>query len=1679
VCALVVSAVSSIAWPADAASPLGVQIGNCEPWQEKSFSGYGNNPLHRKLRMRFAYHKTAANDSPAAAIAATERIEVCRVKNGVTVQCPGSGAWVLYDKNDPQKQIAPSWVFDSAAACKPLNDVFIDLPVDWDDASQANDFFIVHVTDAALSYFGDATTYGFCANWRRLASGGTPDRFHVHGVAPQKLFGTLDPCTAGAKMDWQSGGPPVTTACGALAVRNGCLGSGLPEWIRGAMASQDESHFNRLQFGIPEASRQLAWQNGQLNGVHQATRVFAGPHYGGVGNAGRGAFALNVDTLHPIKPALDPVQAMATDCAKYSLAVLTHEYFHQLEIAWAREHPSVQAHVEGLLHEALPASMDENLCLKGFPNSAQLQAAGDPRWECVSAGKVGHAGGGVYAGRELLANPQLDAVAQYYPSALFLRYVQEQFSYPVGSEAHLLGSKPSAVVNVTPHGEALADRQFSDEGIDFLGHLFAALAGKTGATTKVLNQTLVDTLGRDLDGVVRDFHTAMLLKDYADTDARWRFVWTNRDGYFALSKLGSSKPFAVPPDLYGDTCGWWSCDGLTRARRVLDSWEKGPSLPGGGVAPAVRKLFELNAGASSAQPTGLGVRGAAYLSVSPKQPDWTGKNLAFRAEVPSGAAKPKFRIYRVDQTAPGQYVPHPVCGVGKLKTCSPTNQANGMNALNKNVALNASTVEVLAVASAGSSPAKFTWSVGALVPKLSIIEPTKSMLALAGTKAVPRKFAVKLSYRDQLNQPVALPLLDKSEVEVFLHGCQVELEGGQCKLPPQYVQPFPISGGSMFLVVQTPAHFYPLATASGALDLEVRLVSDGVSATSPGSVRYGPDGLEAVVLASDRSLSMAFPPTKLTASQIAAKALVRSFVPTGPFPTTMAGLVFFAADASTAFSPAGLRMVTLAELPVFDAAIDSVLAPGLATSIGDGLLESQSILAATFDNNPLLASAFERHSVVVLSDGVNTADATPWHYYAEFPTGHTADGNGAWYPSPLSRKHREAAGLTTPVVSAIAIGQDADLSELDHLSRVSGGTLTYVEGDAAGLAQATIAFADAMFEASGTSRRHQRISGKPVIAGESMTFAVEPGTRELGANVVSGLVGGGAAELRAPSGAAVAPTASGELGYSTSFRVTSPEPGVWTLGSTAVGHPAEPIAFAEAKLDSPTRLFVQFDVDDVTPLGGGPAPVEGELDAWQGSELALRAVVIGDTPIAGCEVTAEVTHPDGTRATVALADDGEHDDGEAGDGLFARVYARTAQAGLYRSKIRALCADPGLDLHLARESTRGVTLGALPDLNADGVPDRWAALHGITVTPFSDADADELTDVEELQAGTDPGWSDSDGGGESDGSEVRAGRDPKDPSDDLIDAPAVMARAGDGAVFLPASLFLPGVTLRAERAPAAAGPFSPISTEGDEAGTQLVDRAAPNDRQACYRLRADKGTVSSAWSPVSCVTPRRDPVPPRVRLADAPKVTHSRDVDIRLSFADPPRLTDGLLSVDVGGEVSGVEAMRVWFGADQSGQDVPWQPVAGVLSLRLPDQDVTSVVVQARDAAGNVSAPLVIGLWRPLRTCLDRAIAAEQRAEDAVEAGDLPRAKLELATSLPFIEDCFVRALNRLKGAKSTQNADAAQVVLTLAKVRGRKLSAAALLKPQTLHLGRSALREAIELEVGLAGFADQRGISL
>ncbi|MEQ9323942.1 MAG: VWA domain-containing protein, partial [Polyangiaceae bacterium] len=334
------------------------------------------------------------------------------------------------------------------------------------------------------------------------------------------------------------------------------------------------------------------------------------------------------------------------------------------------------------------------------------------------------------------------------------------------------------------------------------------------------------------------------------------------------------------------------------------------------------------------------------------------------------------------------------------------------------------------------------------------------------------------------------------------------------------------------------------------------------------------------------------------AAKIVLKAMLHSMVPAdGAEPTHEATLVAFRGYADTVFP---LNPVDETTIDFLEAIIDAVPAGG-STSIGDGALEAQSILAEAYD--ALSSSARpDALAMIVASDGLNTHPAWPADYYYrsdfDVPEDHK-DDNGPWYQEgPLQRRPRFAEGLPLPRVSTIAIGQDADLAELQALAYYGLGSFMYLPGPDSGstLTSATLDFADSFGESFNGLSGYERITSARVngaVPGAMPVILVEDGALELRVSVVSATEPTTELELMAPDGQIHTFTSATSNAQTAVFRVLAPRSGAWTFTGAGGSTTNDPSVFVEATVRSQVRLFASADVAIVHGLGGNDPPDSG------------------------------------------------------------------------------------------------------------------------------------------------------------------------------------------------------------------------------------------------------------------------------------------------------------------------------------------------------------------------------------------------------------------------------------------------------------------------------------------------------
>jgi hypothetical protein len=365
-------------------------------------------------------------------------------------------------------------------------------------------------------------------------------------------------------------------------------------------------------------------------------------------------------------------------------------------------------------------------------------------------------------------------------------------------------------------------------------------------------------------------------------------------------------------------------------------------------------------------------------------------------------------------------------------------------------------------------------------------------------------------------------------------------------------------------------------------------------------------------------------------------------------------------------------------------------------------------------------------------------------------------------------------------------------------------------------------------------------------------------------------------------------------------------------------------------------------------------------------------------------MAAFVDGPNGSEARL-MFDDGNSNDGEAGDGIYGAKFAETAYGGGYSVRILAVFKDPANSAkNLIREWNGGFWIkgpkptagcGSAEDQDKDCMPDAWERRCKLNLQADdsqADNDQDGLTNIQELNFGTLPCRADTDKGGENDGSEVRGGRNPLNPRDDkVLTLGHIDVRPLNGQIII-----------RWTR------PFSytnMVAFVSDNAGNlgQAIDmgQGSPNPGEHTLQglqngkpyyvvLRGearDEGnnTVYGDYSEPIVVTPKADPDMPSgaMLIANGAPKTSSKAVVLNVSATDKPldgaaqgsaaHMTD-MLSQQIN-EVSGNIEMRIANTDSMAG--VPWQPVQPTIPWTLACDlgEVCTVYAQFRDGAGNES----------------------------------------------------------------------------------------------------------------------------
>lgn len=442
--------------------------------------------------------------------------------------------------------------------------------------------------------------------------------------------------------------------------------------------------------------------------------------------------------------------------------------------------------------------------------------------------------------------------------------------------------------------------------------------------------------------------------------------------------------------------------------------------------------------------------------------------------------------------------------------------------------------------------------------------------------------------------------------------------------------------------------------------------------------------------------------------------------------------------------------------------------------------------------------------------------------------------------------------------------------------------------------------------------------------------------------------------------------------------ISNPEPGEWIVRTQysyglcaqdpepqAPQQSAYPVMI-NASVQSQYHLQGRF----LPPLGHGNTGVAGQ------PAHVVTTLLDRDGTIPGATVIAIVGRPDGGLAASYVLDDGEHNDGGDGDGIYGFTYPLTDIGGTYTVRVFAFFPDPaGSGMSVRRDWIGSFWIdGPEPqepdrkDQDRDGMPDPWEERCDLDPTIDDaklDSDDDGLININEWQNGTLPCDPDTDDGGERDGSEVNNGRNPRLPDDDLVPPLRfVDVRGLNGQILVYWTRPFSYTNMVAQVH--TGGQLLTTVNMGQEGTYYIGD--LQNGQSYTATIYGQNGNALGDYAGPFVVMPREDPVRPQGSVLinyDAPE-TGFRQVTLNLDaldeatagpYATPPEEQ----LVPNHGETphaSGVSEMRIANDLSEfADPNAGWEPFAREKPWELAncDNDLCIVYAQFRDDAGNVS----------------------------------------------------------------------------------------------------------------------------
>lgn len=856
--------------------------------------------------------------------------------------------------------------------------------------------------------------------------------------------------------------------------------------------------------------------------------------------------------------------------------------------------------------------------------------------------------------------------------------------------------------------------------------------------------------------------------------------------------------------------------------------------------------------------------------------------------------------------------------------------------------------QVVAIVGAPDASATYDVEMRCVDPDIHILQPESVPFeALVGDPAQPGRFLLRLSVT------AGGGFVEGLADDAFAVRVEGAVEDAQV-ISSAYVQ------DEYWLVVQAPIH-----SAAGLYDLQVTLVDSGLVTTEVYAVRYDATPHVDEIILLDRSGSMddpPGPPFKIDAARNAAVLYVDE-APDGD----QLGVISFEGTPSDP-PDHQLDLVDDAARDHAQAAIRAVTAGG-GTSIG-------AALSAAVDEFTARGDADKPDVIILLSDGMETLppyyddvrdvvmtsgvvvhtvalgpdadqdlmqriqDDTEGEYlyaaitdFASQPALPRPAGCDA--PEALPERRRAQCTPDTPDLPA---GPDQITSWLLGVSNI----YDYLEGQVEGRArvQSTQLSAQLFIPISTTvvldaSISHATFAVAHNAAGSQMprsVWLVTPG----GTTIDPGTL---------PPGAVYRSDASHNV-----YEIPSPQPGnwqVWLQYNPSVTPPPGPYdALVAVSGQSSTLLAVYVATPLDLRLTGGP--------------VALLVAFFGpDGLLPGATMTAQVD-TGAARLALTLRDDGQHADGEAGDGIYGAFFTRATAQGSFTLHVE------GQQGSVLRQAMASFAVEADLDSDGDGMPDGWENRYGLNPAEndaTGDPDWDYRNNLAEYGMGTNPQDDDTDDGGMADDSEWAAGSDPvNNPDDDIIDRPTgARAAPGNGQVVIryDRQAGYADVNLYWSTDPAMGDWQSHLVTIGT-AGV-YTHTGLTNGTPYYYRLAARTANYRySAYTDRFTATPQTDPYPPAgtVAINDGAPIAYALDAVLQIQAADDGSDEDGR----DGPNTAPPAEMRV--SRDPFFTGVAWEPYTTTRSWQLQGLwgELDRVYVQFRDAAGNQSGLAVDGI---------------------------------------------------------------------------------------------------------------------